>query len=361
MAMPPENLASPAAPSSPELLEPSSLVSVVDRLLSAESLADLERRYHAEVVRFVTLPIRGLYLFEDTDGRVERISCANVSDAFIARYEHLGRRIDPLLAYAIEHKTPASSQALMSLEEWQSTDCYKAVSRLHHLVHVLETPVVLDNRVIGTLNFASDDPARPITPQEVSTSVIFARLLGTAIQVHRRFEPQRRQNAHLRAALDAAPVSVAVMDPTLPEPLLNRAARDLVDRLVDGEDLLYRTAARPGDAEPAFSRTIPVRLKDGRSAVVRSRARPAAPESDVAVSVFELDDPTFTLRGPLWSALSPREREVAELVVTGLTDREIAERLVLSPHTVRHHVKRIYQKLHVRSRVELTRLAHPSN
>lgn len=361
MGKPPENRCSTAAPSPPEAPELSTFIDVADRLLGAETLTDLERRYHTEVARFVTLPIRGLYLFEDTDGRVERISCANVSDAFITRYEHLGRRIDPLLAHAIEHKTSASSLALMSLEEWQRTDCYRAVSRLHHLVHVLETPVVLDNRVIGTLNFASDDPARPITPQEVSISVLFARLVGTAIRVHRTYEPQRRQNAHLRAALDAAPVAVAVMDPALSEPLLNRAAGDLVDRLVDGEDVLYRTAARPGDAEAAFSRTTPVHLKDGRSAVVRSRTRPTAPGSDVAVSVFDLDDPSFTLRGPLWSALSPREREVAELVVAGLTDREIAERLVLSPHTVRHHVKRIYQKLHVRSRVELTRLAHPSN
>jgi DNA-binding NarL/FixJ family response regulator len=53
-------------------------------------------------------------------------------------------------------------------------------------------------------------------------------------------------------------------------------------------------------------------------------------------------------------------------VVDGLTDREVADRLVLSTHTVRHHVKRVYQKLDVRSRVELTRLVadpllpHPS-
>jgi DNA-binding NarL/FixJ family response regulator len=59
--------------------------------------------------------------------------------------------------------------------------------------------------------------------------------------------------------------------------------------------------------------------------------------------------------GPLL-ALTPREREVAALVVEGLADREIAERLYLSRYTVTQYVKRIYRKLGVASRVELTRL-----
>jgi DNA-binding CsgD family transcriptional regulator len=55
-------------------------------------------------------------------------------------------------------------------------------------------------------------------------------------------------------------------------------------------------------------------------------------------------------------ALTPREREVAALVVDGLTDREIAGRLHLSHHTVSQYVKRIHLKLGVDSRVALTRL-----
>jgi RNA polymerase sigma factor (sigma-70 family) len=59
---------------------------------------------------------------------------------------------------------------------------------------------------------------------------------------------------------------------------------------------------------------------------------------------------------PTLLALTPREREVALRVVDGLSDREIAERLGLSPFTVRQYVKRIYRKVDVDSRVALTRL-----
>ena len=53
--------------------------------------------------------------------------------------------------------------------------------------------------------------------------------------------------------------------------------------------------------------------------------------------------------------LTAREREIAELVATGRTNREIAEELVLSTRTIEAHLRSIYGKLDVRSRVELTR------
>jgi ATP/maltotriose-dependent transcriptional regulator MalT len=54
-------------------------------------------------------------------------------------------------------------------------------------------------------------------------------------------------------------------------------------------------------------------------------------------------------------ALSGRELEVAELVTQRLTNREIAERLVLSEKTIERHLSRIFQKLGVSSRVEVAR------
>jgi DNA-binding NarL/FixJ family response regulator len=54
-------------------------------------------------------------------------------------------------------------------------------------------------------------------------------------------------------------------------------------------------------------------------------------------------------------ALTGREREIADLVAAGRTNREVAEQLVLSPKTIEAHLRNIYAKLGVRSRVELAR------
>src|SRR4030095_3772751 len=50
--------------------------------------------------------------------------------------------------------------------------------------------------------------------------------------------------------------------------------------------------------------------------------------------------------------LSPREREILELLAAGFPNKEIAVRLGLSDGTVRWHLRHVYHKLHVRSRTE---------
>jgi DNA-binding CsgD family transcriptional regulator len=57
-----------------------------------------------------------------------------------------------------------------------------------------------------------------------------------------------------------------------------------------------------------------------------------------------------------WDALSLRERQVTALVCAGLTGRQIAARLVLSPETIKTHVRHILRKFNISSRSELCRL-----
>ena len=59
-----------------------------------------------------------------------------------------------------------------------------------------------------------------------------------------------------------------------------------------------------------------------------------------------------------WGALTASELSVARLVAEGLTNREVAERLFVSPHTVNSHLRHVFTKLGINSRVELARLAN---
>jgi DNA-binding NarL/FixJ family response regulator len=56
-------------------------------------------------------------------------------------------------------------------------------------------------------------------------------------------------------------------------------------------------------------------------------------------------------------ALSEREREVVSLIAGGSTNREIADRLFLSPHTVKEYTSGVYRKLGVRNRAEAVKRA----
>ncbi|WP_440099184.1 helix-turn-helix transcriptional regulator [Streptosporangium sp. H16] len=57
-----------------------------------------------------------------------------------------------------------------------------------------------------------------------------------------------------------------------------------------------------------------------------------------------------------WDSLTDTERAVADLVARGMTNRQAAERMFLSPHTVSTHLRRMFGKLDIASRAELARI-----
>jgi DNA-binding CsgD family transcriptional regulator len=55
--------------------------------------------------------------------------------------------------------------------------------------------------------------------------------------------------------------------------------------------------------------------------------------------------------------LTPSEQRVARLVADGLSNQSIADDLLISRYTVETHLKRVFQKLHFSSRLELAAFA----
>jgi DNA-binding NarL/FixJ family response regulator len=95
-----------------------------------------------------------------------------------------------------------------------------------------------------------------------------------------------------------------------------------------------------------------VRIVAGGDALLAPRLTRRLIEAFVAGAGSPEPDP-----GPL-DELTPREREVLALVGQGLSNAEIAERLVLSPLTAKTHVARLFMKLGARDRAQLVVIAY---
>jgi len=91
---------------------------------------------------------------------------------------------------------------------------------------------------------------------------------------------------------------------------------------------------------------------------VAGEAPMAAPVLSRMIERFLERRPPSAPEPPSLLSLSPREREVLQLMATGLTNTEIAERLVVSLPTVKTHVRGILAKLDARDRVQAVLLAH---
>ncbi|RKN09758.1 response regulator [Streptomyces radicis] len=124
----------------------------------------------------------------------------------------------------------------------------------------------------------------------------------------------------------------------------------------DVDDYVYG-ALRAGASGFLVKDTEPMELLHGIRVCARGDAliAPAVTRRLIAEFAGRARQPDPS---PRLGALTEREREVMGLVGAGLTNDEIARRLVLSPATAKTHVSRIMTKLDVRDRAQLVILAY---
>jgi len=128
------------------------------------------------------------------------------------------------------------------------------------------------------------------------------------------------------------PLIQAVLDPSL-----EAARQALGDVRFDAEQLVGRRMSEDEVADEALAIDVP------------APGGPAAPaRPPVAPTRLGLSLP---------DGLSAREAEVLRLIAAGATSKEIAEELVISIHTVEHHITHVYQKIGARGRAEATAYA----
>jgi DNA-binding CsgD family transcriptional regulator/tetratricopeptide (TPR) repeat protein len=171
-------------------------------------------------------------------------------------------------------------------------------------------------------------------------------------------------NARRRASLNPAVASIAATAAHV-SGLLRNSPEDLIEATTLFEHgprrLEYASALEDlgvsvvvTDREAgidAFGRALAVYVGTGATwdaSRVRSRLRDLGVRRRIVPAETE---PTG------WAAITGSELAVARLVAEGLTNREVAERLFVSPHTVNSHLRHVFAKLGINSRVELARLA----
>jgi DNA-binding NarL/FixJ family response regulator len=326
-----------------------------EAVCGADDMEALERRCLATMARLIPAPMFGFYELDPHTGNPLRVAASNVSDAFLAKFERGGRDSDVLLGKVIDTGEAGYSLDLFSIEEWVESEVFQGYKRLHDIRQVIVAPIISDRGLIGTMHFASDAGERVYDRDAVALAATLGRITGIAIERLRARAQVEVERDQALAALELTQAAVVVSDSSAAELQLNARARSLLAEVEGGEQALYRILARP-EVAGGFSRQIEVALRGGGSAVLRGSSSSVGSPTGSMVTVLELRDSSRELAATPLRVLTEREREVARAVAEGLSDREIGERLFLSHHTVRQHVKQIYRKLEVDSRVALTRL-----
>jgi PAS domain S-box-containing protein len=145
-------------------------------------------------------------------------------------------------------------------------------------------------------------------------------------------------------------------------PSASRAvAEEIMDALRQGRTWQgsFRLRRKDGTTFTAFVKDSPI-LEDGKLVgIVGVSIELSDPElvSAVRTVVDTSGNHNSNHNGRKQRTLSPREREILGLLARGLTGEQIAERLVLSPETIRTHIRNAREKLGASTRVEAVTMA----
>jgi DNA-binding CsgD family transcriptional regulator len=328
------------------------LVRFARMLADTSTLDELEGAFRAGFGRLMAAPMYGFYALDTDRPQIEHNVAVNVSDVFVARYVR-AMEVDPLLIESQAAGGPVYNLDLMSEAEWLECPVYRHAYSTHNMRHVVEIPIIDDGAIVGALHCAASAPERNFADSDMRLAEAVAELLALSIRKIRTREHRELALEQAVAALELTGTAVATSDPGAPELRLNQAARRLLTEIANGDELVHQLLVPPG-CDWRFTRRTKVELKNGESAVLHAHSQSI--DGGGLVTVLELQRRHPGLDSSLLAALTPRESEVAVLVVEGLSDREIAERLGLSRYTVHQYVRSIYRTLGVPSRVALTRL-----
>jgi transcriptional regulator of acetoin/glycerol metabolism len=211
-------------------------------------------------------------------------------------------------------------------------------------------------RVLGTVDVTCD--------AEHASPLMLALAKRVAWEIEQRLLGDSTLDEHilrerfLKARRTAREPFVVVNEHTM---LVNGAAAGIV-QASDRERIWHAVAGELNGGRPDSSQ---LSLGSGRS--IAFRTEPVHDGPRLIGGLIRLDTRSGRAhtrsarrtRAPTpahaWASLTATEQAVAEYVAQGLTNAEIAARVFLSPHTIDYHLRQVFRKLDVRSRVELTR------
>ena len=305
-------------------------------------------------------PYTRLMTSDSPDELIERgvftAESAPAAGELMARSEYLIEDFNTFASLA-GRRVPVSSLAHSTRGRPERSTRYRELLVPAGIPHELRAAFVLRGRAWGAVHIARRESSGPFSDADVRTLTRVTNAIAQAIRGSLRFDAARR-GEHAEA----------------PGLLVLGAANEV--ELVTPPAYELLAAMRSGAASYEPSSPPPAVL--GLAAFVRSAAGREAPGSGQVTVPSELgwitlhaslpDGPATgrvavvleRASGPQSATLrlevegvTAREREVATRLAQGLTNEQIAETLVLSPHTVLDHVKSLYAKVGVSSRQEL--------
>lgn len=118
-----------------------SLHPLFQAIATASSEKALRDRFMDGVSNYFGAQRWGIYLLNN-ENRLASFDVIGVSDAFVERYEQIGRAVDPVLQYVLENHAPAHEELVLPTGTWKQSELYQRCCAEYDHEHIMTGPIV---------------------------------------------------------------------------------------------------------------------------------------------------------------------------------------------------------------------------
>lgn len=273
----------------------------------------------------------------------------------IVSSEYLGEDANSFAALAAR-RVPVGILAQATRDRPERSARYRDLLEPAGIPHELRAAFVIRGRVWGSVHIARRESSGAFDQRDAEILAQVVPTVAAGIRGSLRFDAARRATGAEAPGLIVVDAGNEVEMVTPPaRPLLASLGAEGIEPghggLPSGIQALASFVRGQDAPTPGRSNVVTVPGRDGWVTLHASKLDSGG--GRVAIVIEVAGGPrAATVRLEAHGATA-REREVATLIARGLGNPEIAETLVLSPHTVQDHVKSLFEKLRVASRQEL--------
>ncbi len=324
----------------------------------SRSVDELRAGYLSSVSLLIRADAYGFYFLDPSSKKPRWVATKGAQERFLERYEDAGRACDPLLEYLFRTQEPVHNNLLFSDREWKKQPLLEIMS-VQGFSRTMQAPVVIGEQVVGTLDFARGSGRPSFTDKDIRRVRLIAHHTAKALERVLSEDEERKNRALAEAALESVGIPIVVSDCEGRIIFANYEAAQVAGLGADRSG---------GESFSEALRSHIVGLDSQRVATNSAQVGRSGPDGAVSTSMILrsawLADKTgvLTILCPtnsgqdfehLAHVLSRREREVLELLSQGLRNKQIADALQVSVNTVKHHLRRMFDKMQVDSRSHL--------
>ncbi|WP_432664981.1 LuxR C-terminal-related transcriptional regulator [Wukongibacter baidiensis] len=301
------------------------------------------------------------FLLADTEYFLTKPVGVNISDSLIRNYNDYYHKTD-IFQNIYSNKKVLSITDIMSYSEYEKTEYYNDFLKKENLYYQVAMPLKFKNELIGGIGIHKEKKEENFTEKELMILNRINDLISYKLNLNLRKARLKKEYQLSKKCYSNLPIGVIILDNNFEVIDFNEASKEICNYISESYDcgegfecIINLIFSRVTKSRLNSNNTIFIPLESYNIELIPIFITNMYDELErffyLYITNIETEKIVKLEKARRKYNLTKRESEVVDLVLEGLRNKEIADKLHVSPHTIKTHIENIFKKMEINNRV----------